>query len=499
MRMELKEAAHLQSLGWRLALTFSVVALLYFDPVPNGNALNILDLSTSLVDHGSVELDEHEGGDRAMRNGRMLSGVPPGASFIAALVYLITHPLFHLIPEGATLPALNALCIVFVNIPAAALTVYLVYRIALRWGVSVRNALLTSGLFAFGTMHLGYATGFYKNTVAAAILMSAFWLLACGDDLKLNRAKAWWAGLLCGFAIGVDYPAAIIVLGLGLYLLCLRPGFNAGMIFIVGLGAGLLPMFIYHQIAFGSPIANAYQYRMSLNYRVGFEFGTLGVPQIRPFISLLAKLLIASPFLVWSVVGVSRAIRIKERRPIMIMISAMVLGGMLFVSGFFGYMYHEASFASRHLLLLLPFAVLPMAFGLPDSLKGWPLYVITWSICATFLAAQAVMIPWNTVAPVYALKVLATSWGTGPLFSDALASWWGIHALHHAVMHEGVTIRFLVDPGNRDTLISLLLGQGVIKLISLLVTAVAAALLWRFTWRPVFAPEKGIHSCARSD
>jgi hypothetical protein len=488
--MEIDRVSHLPSLGWRLAVTFSVVALLYFDPVPNGNALNILDLATSMVDHGNVELDEHEGGDRAMRDGQILSGVPPGASFVAALVYLITRPLFYMIPSGVTLPALNALCVVFVNIPAAAFTVYLVYRIALSWCASIRNAVITAGLFAFGTMHFGYATGFWKNTVAVALLVGAFWLLICENGAKSNSIKACLAGFLCGFAIGVDYPAALIVAGFCCLFLYRRPGFGVAMAFIVGVGVGLLPMFIYHQVAFGSPFANAYQYRISLTHRVGFEFGTLGMPQPRPFIALLAKLLVASPFLVWSVIGMRRAIKVREIRPVMLAIAGMFLGSTLFISGFFGYVYHEASFASRHLLLVLPFAVLPTAFGLPDNLKGWSLFLIGWSVGATFLAAQAVMIPWDTAASLYAFKVLFTSWGTGPLFSDALPSWLGIQTLHHAVMHNGVTINSLLSSGHRSALIPLLLGQGMIKVISLSATTIAAIIVWQFVWKPILSFRK---------
>jgi hypothetical protein len=481
----IEEKSNIPSLGWRLAITFGVIALLYFDPVPNGNALNILDLSTSLIDHGSVELDEHQGGDRAVRDGRMLSGVPPGASFIAALVYLITRPLFHMIPTDATLPVLNALCVVLINIPSAMLTVYLVYRIALRWGASVRNAMLTAGLLAFGTMYFGYATGFWKNTVAVACLAGALWFLTCAQETKSRCAGAGWAGLLCGIAVTVDYPSAVITVGLAGYLLFLRPGAGVAVVFLAGLGAGLLPLFIYHQIAFGSPFSNAYQYRLQLNSRVGFEYGTLGMPRLRPFLSLLVKLFIASPCLVWSVAGVYRAFRIRERRISMLMIVGMFLAMLLFLSGYFGFMYHEASFASRHLLIILPFVVLPMAFGLPADLKGWPLVVIGWSVGATFLAAQAVMIPWDTSAFLYTLKVLGTSWGTGPLFSDTLASWAGVETLHRVVIQGGMAIRFLLESDNRDLFISLLLGQGLIKMISLLLTGLTALLLWKLVWRPV--------------
>src|SRR5436309_11422131 len=98
------------SLGWRLGVSFAVVALLFLDPVPQSMALNILDLATSLVDHGSIDLDEYHGIDVAIRNGRILSGMPPGAAVIAALVYASFHPLFHLVPDYSAPTLLYVLC-----------------------------------------------------------------------------------------------------------------------------------------------------------------------------------------------------------------------------------------------------------------------------------------------------------------------------------------------------------------------------------------------------
>jgi hypothetical protein len=70
-------------IGWRFAVTFGVVAFFYWTRSPKPMALNILDLATSLADHRSVELHEYFVGDVAKRDGHILSGLPPGASFAA--------------------------------------------------------------------------------------------------------------------------------------------------------------------------------------------------------------------------------------------------------------------------------------------------------------------------------------------------------------------------------------------------------------------------------
>jgi len=474
----------LSSMGWRLAITFAVVTLLYLDPIPQSMALNSLDLATSLVDHGSLELDEYRGVDVAVRDGRIFSGMPPGAAFVAALVYGLTHPLFHLVPSDLTLPVLYVLCTVLVGIPAGAITVYLVYRMAVRWGASVRNAALTGGLLAFGTMHFGYATGFYKRTLAAACLMGAFTLLMSIQGTRHGVSRASLAGLLCGLAIGLDYPSMLIAAVLVGSFLWLRPEAKAVARFCAGATIALLPVLLYHHAAFGSPWLTAYRFRTDL------AANTLGWPQPGPFVFLLLTLVAASPCLVWSAVGWWRAFKKQDRRVEMVTISGIVLTMLIFFSGWATVYPHEASFASRLLLPVLPFAVLPMAFGLPADLKGWPLAVIGWSVAATVLATQASMIPSGTIPPLYALKVLGTSWGTGPLFSVTLAGWLNLPTLHLAITEGMVITSSLLQPENRDLLVKVLLGQLLVKIISLTVTVVMGYLLWRFIWRPVLGSQE---------
>ncbi len=465
--------------GWRLAVTFAAAALLYLAPVPQSMVRNILGLATSLVDHGSVGLDEFNGLDVAVRRGRIISGMPPGASFVAAGIYLIGRPLFRLIPAHATPTVLYVLCTILVAIPAVAVTVVLVYRTAIRWGVSGRAAFLTAGLLAFGTMHFGYATGFYKKTLAAACLMGAFTLLASAKGDGFRSSRAGLAGLLCGLAIGQDYPTALIAAALGGYLLSRRPGAGTIAAFVAGAGIAILPVLAYHQAAFGSPWVTAY------HFRTDPAGNTLRGPRLGPFFLLLVTLLASSPCLVWSGIGWWRAIRTPNRRAEMVTIAGVVLGMLLMFSGWASFYPHEASFASRLLLPMVPFAVLPMAFAIPTSLSGLPLLVIGWSVGATLLAAQASMIPTNTIPPVYALKVLGTSWGTGPLFSETLASWFDIPTLHLIISRGVATSASLLRPENRHLLVEALLGQAVIKLLSLAVTALAALLVWRLVWRPV--------------
>ena len=469
----------LPGLGWRLSVLAAVVYLLFLNPFPGSLGLNLMDLAMSLVDSGSLELTQNRVSDVALREGRILSGLPPGASFVAALVYFVSRPLLEWVPAGSKLTALYVLCSLLAGIPAAVVTVHLVYRTAIRWGVSVRDACLTACLLAFGTMHFGYATGFYKKTLAAACLMAAFWLLASATVPGFSALRASVAGFLSSLAIGQDYPTVVIAAVLTGYFLWRRPGTGAMVAFLAGSGLAIFPVLAYHQAAFGSPWATAYQFRPDP------EGNTLAAPRLGPFVFLFSTLLAASPCLVWSAVGWWRALRTGARRAEMVTIASIVLGTLLLISGWSSFYPHEASFGSRLILPMIPFAVLPMAFGLPATLHGLPQLVIGWSVGASLMAAQASLIPSNTIPPVYSLKVLGTSWGAGPLFSEALASWLGIPTLHLAIAGKSVTTEALLQPESQQLLVRLLLGQAAIKLLSLTVTAIAVSLLWRLVWRPV--------------
>jgi SAM-dependent methyltransferase len=465
---------------WRLEVTFAAVALLYLAPIPQSMALNILDLTTSLVDHGSIVLDEFAGTDVALRDGRILSGMPPGASFHAAALYMVARPALGRLPAGTTLPVLYVLCTLLLAIPAALLTMRLVYRLTRGWGATHRNSLLTAALLAFGTMHFGYATGFYKKTLAAAYLMGAFSLLS-SPEVPKRPGRAALAGVFCGLAIGLDYPAALIACVLTGYGLWRRPRLAALAAFLAGGGGALLPVLAYHQAAFGSPWLTAYQFRSEP------AGNALGVPRLGPLLFLISTCLAASPCLVWAGSGWIRKFRAGEQRAELLAIAAIALGGPLFFSAWSSFYPHDASFPSRLLLPVLPFAVLPMAFGLPPVLRYGSKLVIGWSVGSSVLAAQACLIPTETIPPLYALKVLATSWGTGPLFSEVLPSWLGLSTLHLAVARGTVHAVSLLHPESRDTLLHLLRGQALVKLISLTVTGATLGLLWCAVWRPVLA------------
>lgn len=72
-------------LGWRLAVSAGVAYLLFLNPFPGSLGLNLMDLAMSLGDSGTIELTQNRVSDVAVRERRILSGLPPGAFFVISL------------------------------------------------------------------------------------------------------------------------------------------------------------------------------------------------------------------------------------------------------------------------------------------------------------------------------------------------------------------------------------------------------------------------------
>ena len=465
-------------LSWRLAITFAAVAVLFLAPTPQSMARSILGLTVSLVERGSVVLDIPRGMDVAERDGKILSGMPPGASILAVPIYVVFRPWLAHLPMEQKLVWLYVLCTGLLAIPAAAGTVYLACRLLRDWGATAQAAALTAGLLAFGTMHFGYATGYYKKTLAASCLLAVFFLFSRISAHSRPIPAAGLAGALSGLAVALDYPTVVIVICLGGYLCSRKPGGSTVAACAAGMMVALLPLLAYHQAAFGSPWATPY------GFRIHPEGNILGVPDPATFLFLGGTLVAASPCLVWAARGWWRAARDRALTAEMWTVAGIIGSTLLLFSCWSSYYPHEASFGSRLLLPVLPFAALPMVFGLPERVSPLAGLVAAWSIGATLLAAQAVMIPSGTLPPWYAAKILATSWGSGPLFAERLAAWLDLPTLHRAVSESGVRPSTILRTAEAGELLRLVAGQAAIKALSVSATVVIAGLLWVVVWRP---------------
>src|SRR5579872_3450590 len=85
------------------------------------------------------------------------------------------------------------------------------------------SALLLTIGYAFGTMALPFSILLFSHAISAALLFWAFMLLYRPRGEPGDPSPGWapvvLAGILAGYAIGCEYPTAIIGFLLGLYVL----------------------------------------------------------------------------------------------------------------------------------------------------------------------------------------------------------------------------------------------------------------------------------------
>ena len=275
------------------ALIFLLLVACYAYVLPrwaDWNQNSRLNLVLALVDDGTVSIDRYVAntGDYALYNGRTYTDKPPGLSFLALPAYMLLSPALDLPPiaerigglgrgaafeatlreQGSGLRAdkLRAalaqygLTLTVVATPAAALGALL--YIALR-RLAVASAPATFGALAYSlaTPAATYAGNFYAHQLVAALLFGAFFVAWPWPEE--HRRPAYARGLLCGLLLGwaviSEYPAALPAAVIGVYALSRR-----GWAWIAPLAVGgalpLALLVVYDLAAFGTLLPVGYTY-----------------------------------------------------------------------------------------------------------------------------------------------------------------------------------------------------------------------------------------------
>jgi hypothetical protein len=223
-----------------------------------------------------------------------------------------------------------------------------------------------------GTMVLPFATMYFSHIPAAAAAFAAFFLLVRERDGPRRRAVLFAAGLLAGVSVLFEYPAALIGLVLGGYVLTVAPRLVRGATYAAGALVGALPLFAYHWLVYGSPFHSPYDDVVAVAGASGHDVvgsngeGLLGVttPRFSDMIKLLIGddrgLLLLSPLYVAGVAGLVLIWRAGRRAEALTCLS---IGAVMLVynSGYtpvFGEIWGGGSPGPRLLLTSLPFVML---------------------------------------------------------------------------------------------------------------------------------------------
>jgi len=414
-------------LGGRAALFLVLMSWPVLLVSPSGTSMtdSMLLAAIRLANEGTLTLSDGSDPERvfltrafdiSFHDGRVYSGVGPGASVVAAPLYLAAKPLFSFFgdevvknrrilgyyrPNSRGLgeaPAthfkdLYLLQIVLVLVLIAPLFALLLVRIDQRLVARGSARSLSAAVVlavGIGSMALYYCSMYSGQALAYLLVWHA--LLSLSDGALAARGASLFAGAAFGTAIAVDYPSALAVaLALVFTLPRLLPARRFEVLVPLAFSAGML--LLYHSLAFGSPLTTPYQNRFWLATEaaaerglVAFEEGrrptaNLPSPEVMLQLSfgLYKGLFLYSPVLLLGLLGHFRALGEASRSRAPHLLSLAVFFAYLVFNSTLGthvprYGHHfwgglSMLWGPRHLVAVLPFLAGGLA-GL-DWGKAW--------------------------------------------------------------------------------------------------------------------------------
>lgn len=348
------------------------------------------DLTRAIVNDGTVRIDRYAAntGDYAKFGDRMYSDKAPGLSLMAVPVYAVTTTLEpyglgqlsqrlgrsggfqdSLNPDGRglsgdrvnTAVALYIATIMTVSIPAVVMLLLLALIIERLTGCQTAATLATLAI-GLATPVFSYSQAFYGHIPAAACVVGILALLILNDDGYLSTRRLLGIGLLAGWAIVIEYPVAVILLPLGIWIVC-RERERA---VIYGLAGMLLPLTIlaaYDLIAFGTLLPIGYEH--SALWQEQHSTGFMSVTYPRPealwglTFSRFRGLFVLAPILLLALPGMIIGLWQTATRSLFVAVGASILAFLLFISSSVMW-WGGFAVGPRYLVPALPLMALPL-------------------------------------------------------------------------------------------------------------------------------------------
>jgi len=398
-----------------------LVCYTYFFPRwADWNQNSRLNLVMAIVDQRTLYIDAYYDGytatgDYAEYEGHIYSTKAPGSAFLGVPVYwafqkiagggvarralgflrtneaigsTLTVGGSGLLPEKLhSALALSVVTFFTVSIPSALLGVVL-YRFAGHFVCSRTTRIWVALVHGLATSAFPYAASFYGHQIVAVLLFAAFYLAFLIGRGRLKPLFALGIGLMLGYAVITEYPAALIAGAVFLYLYHRLPRKRwIGLTALGGMLPGLLWM-IYNYAIFHRPIAFGYQHAPLFRDVNTTGFFSLVYPQPEALwgitFSSYRGLLFLCPVLLLALPGFYYFFRKGGLRAEFAVCLYSVVAFFLFNSSS---VMWDGGFAigPRYLVPMLPFMVLPIIFfinvhGSRPWIKGLVALLTIWSL-----------------------------------------------------------------------------------------------------------------------
>jgi len=373
----------------------------YFYQASDHNTASRVDLIRAIIDRHTLWIDGYAGYNTAdlvqlRPHAHIYSNKAPGGALSGLAPWLLVTGVHRMVAPAndaywaavtylTTLLSVSLLC---------ALTAVLIYRLSLCLGADHFRALSVALILAFGTIFFPYATELAGEPIAAFCEITAFYLV------ETTAAAGSWrkplvAGLLAGWGALCDYPTFLIALTIAGFALWKLRSAKPLIAFIGGAGAIAALLMTYNKIAFGNAFFLSYEaYMLPGADRFPEQAkGLAGVtyPRLGTLYNILAGtqrgLFFCNPVLILLLPGVYFFWR-RNLRAEFVVVTAAIVSFILFNASYgesIIYWGGGTATGPRHLLPMIPFAVLTLAF-LPKSLN--PLFA-TLAFLSVFLMLMA--------------------------------------------------------------------------------------------------------------
>jgi len=390
---------------------------------------------TFSIDRAIALLGDHE--DKSVSDGRFYSNKAPGLSFAAYPVYRLLRLVLPR-PDTGTGLIFYAVRVLTVSLSSVLALWLLARRIdgEARERSAAPLVVLAAG---FGTPLLFYARSFFSHAWAASLLFFAWELLRRGEAPGVRRAPgiALLAGFLAGVAAISEYTVAPIALFLAVRSCAGAPRRRA-LLFALGSVPVLALLLAYNAAAFGSPFVLSYAREATPQFAKIASSGFAGFRHPSPWIALgyllhpARGVLVFSPFLAWSALGVVRWWRSRESRPDCAFVVAAISLFFVLLSTYPNW-HGGGSLGSRYLLPGLFLVAVPIGRALGSALsRGLFFAAATFSVAQHFLLTGSyphftLDVPWPAataslwlLARGFVAPNLGSLLGAGPLASLVL-------------------------------------------------------------------------------
>lgn len=397
------------------------VSYAYFYQGTGWNQESHFALARALAEQHTVRIDQYQNttGDKAFYQGHYYSDKAPGLSLMALPAVAASAHLarwLHVYPWKIAAFQLY-FATVFTCSLAIALAGAILFLLLLGWGLTPGAAGFAVIVFSLGTPMWVYATQFWGHALASACLLFAFAAadqLRRADGLRARMVLAAVVGLMAGWAVVSEYPAAIpaVLIGLMALVYCRNSAADKKSFYYpaaalcITAGLCLAVILIYQQAAFGSPFRLGYEY--VVNYQETLHQGALGLsyPRLHPLLALLfgkrCGLLLFAPILALAPLGFRLLWRAEAPRLSLGVSAAIAIYYLLFNASYL-YWQAGASFGPRYLSAGLPFACLflaplwqratpPLKVALA-AMAGYGIFVALAGATTTPMISEAVTFP----------------------------------------------------------------------------------------------------------